>query len=122
MSEFDLKKQDFKEDFFVFSICLILVIVSLNAIFEFISNEDAKYLKQEVVNIKKEIKQYEEQNKKLSDKIVQYEDFLVKIDSSISVNNKKIDNLKKSTNEKINSFKSYDARMWEKYFADRYAK
>lgn len=122
MPEYDLKKQDLKEDFLVLSICLILVLVSINTIFEFVSNEDSKYLKQEVVKIKTEIKQYEEQNKKLSEKIVQYEDLLVKIDSSISVNNKKIDNLKKSTNEKINSFKSYDARMWEKYFTDRYAK
>lgn len=122
MPEYDLKKQDLKEDFLVLSICLILVLVSINTIFEFVSNEDSKYLKQEVVKIKTEIKQYDEQNKKLSQKIVQYEDLLVKIDSSISVNNKKIDNLKKSTNEKINSFKSYDARMWEKYFTDRYAK
>lgn len=122
MPEYDLKKQDLKEDFLILSICLILVLVSINTIFEFVSNEDSKYLKQEVVKIKTEIKQYEEQNKKLSDKIVQYEDLLIKIDSSISVNNKKIDNLKKSTNEKINSFKSYDARMWEKYFTDRYAK
>lgn len=122
MPEYDLKKQDLKEDFLVLSICLILVLVSINTIFEFVSNEDSKYLKQEVVKIKTEIKQYDEQNKKLSEKIVQYEDLLVKIDSSISVNNKKIDNLKKSTNEKINSFKSYDARMWEKYFTDRYAK
>lgn len=121
MREYDLKKQDLKEDFLILSICLILVLVSINTIFEFVSNEDSKYLKQEVVKIKTEIKQYEEQNKKLTDKIVKYEDLLVKIDSSISVNNKKIDNLKKSTNEKINSFKSYDARMWEKYFADRYA-
>lgn len=122
MPEYDLKKQDLKEDFLVLSICLILVLISINTIFEFVSNEDSKYLKQEVVKIKTEIKQYEEQNKKLSEKIVQYEDLLVKIDSSISVNNKKIDNLKKSTNEKINSFKSYDASMWEKYFTDRYAK
>lgn len=122
MPEYDLKKQDLKEDFLVLSIYLILVLISINTIFEFVSNEDSKYLKQEVVKIKTEIKQYEEQNKKLSEKIVQYEDLLVKIDSSISVNNKKIDNLKKSTNEKINSFKSYDARMWEKYFTDRYAK
>lgn len=120
MPEFDLKKQDLKEDFLVLSICLILVLISINTIFEFVSNEDSKYLKQEVVKIKTEIKQYEEQNKKLSDKIVQYEDLLVKIDSSISVNDKKIDNLKINTNEKINSFKSYDVRMWEKYFADRY--
>lgn len=120
MAELDLKKQDLKEDFLVLSICLILVLISINTIFEFVSNEDSKYLKDEVVKIKTEIKQYEEQNKKLSDKIVQYEGLLIKIDSSISVNDKKIDNLKINTNEKINSFKSYDVRMWEKYFADRY--
>jgi hypothetical protein len=47
---------------------------------------------------------------------------LIKIDSNIATNNQKIDILKNNTNEKINSFKSYDARMWEKFFTDRYKK
>jgi uncharacterized protein YlxW (UPF0749 family) len=122
MTEFNLKKQNLKEDIFIFSLSFIMVLISINIIFSYVSNEDSKYLKKEVKKIENEIKQYEEQNKKLSEKIIQYEALLTKIDSSISVNDKKIDNLKINTNEKINSFKSYDVRMWEKYFADRYAK
>jgi uncharacterized protein YlxW (UPF0749 family) len=122
MTEFNLKKQNLKEDIFIFSLSFIMVLISINIIFSYVSNEDSKYLKKEVKKIENEIKQYEEQNKKLSEKIIQYESLLTKIDSSISVNDKKIDNLKINTNEKINSFKSYDVRMWEKYFADRYAK
>ena len=122
MTEFNLKKQNLKEDIFIFSLSFLMVLISINIIFSYVSNEDSKYLKKEVKKIENEIKQYEEQNKKLSEKIIQYESLLTKIDSSISVNDKKIDNLKINTNEKINSFKSYDVRMWEKYFADRYAK
>ena len=35
---------------------------------------------------------------------------------------KMIDNLKKDEKTKIDNFKSYDARMYERYFTERYAK
>jgi hypothetical protein len=40
----------------------------------------------------------------------------------VNINNTKIENLKKYEKDKQNSFKSYDARMWEQFFADRYGK
>ena len=102
---------------------LVLVCLSLmNGFFNTWSNNDSEYLKKEFQNLKSEIKSYKDDNKKLSEKLVEYEKILVKIDTNISINNKKIDILKSSTNEKINNFKSYDARMWEKFFADRYKK
>ena len=94
----------------------------MNGFFNTWSNNDSEYLKKEFKNLKSEIQSYKDENKKLTEKLVEYEKILVKIDTNISRNNKKIDILKSSTNEKINSFKSYDAVMWEKFFADRYKK
>jgi hypothetical protein len=45
-----------------------------------------------------------------------------RINEAVNTNNIKIDNLKKNEKIQIDNFKSYDARMWEQYFADRYAK
>jgi predicted nucleic acid-binding Zn-ribbon protein len=107
----------------LFFAIIVLIILSLtNNLFSSFNNDNTKYLKEEMEQIKKGIKNYENENKKLQKKVVEYEKLLIKIDSNISTNNKKIDKLKLDTNEKINSFKSYDARMWEKFFADRYKK
>jgi peptidoglycan hydrolase CwlO-like protein len=103
-------------------ILVLILLLLTNGFFLISSNEDGKYLKNEVKQIKSGIEKYQSENKKLSEKIVEYEKILVKIDSNISRNNKKIDILKNNTNEKINSFKSYDADMWEKFFTDRYKK
>ncbi len=116
--------ENYKSQFnLIFLGLLVLVCLSLmNGFFNTWSNNDSEYLKKEFQNLKSEIKSYKDDNKKLSEKLVEYEKILVKIDTNISINNKKIDILKSSTNEKINNFKSYDARMWEKFFADRYKK
>lgn len=116
--------ENYKSQFnLIFLGLLVLVCLSLmNGFFNTWSNNDSEYLKKEFKSLKLEIQSYKDENKKLTKKLVEYEKILVKIDTNISKNNKKIDNLKTQTNEKINSFKSYDARMWEKFFADRYKK
>ncbi len=116
--------ENYKSQFnLIFLGLLVLVCLSLmNGFFNTWSNNDSEYLKKEFQNLKSEIQSYKDENKKLTEKLVEYEKILVKIDTNISRNNKKIDILKSSTNEKINSFKSYDAVMWEKFFADRYQK
>ena len=116
--------ENYKSQFnLIFLGLLVLVCLSLmNGFFNTWSNNDSEYLKKEFKSLKLEIQSYKDENKKLTKKLVEYEKILVKIDTNISKNNKKIDNLKIQTNEKINSFKSYDARMWEKFFADRYKK
>lgn len=98
-------------------ICNIVQLMFVNQTFQ---NSD--YLKNEVVKIQSDIKKYESENKLILEKIKEYEKDIVKIDSNISRNNKNIDILKNKYNEKINNFKSYDARMWEEFFADRYKK
>lgn len=122
MLNYNFTKKEIKQDLLILFLGIILVIVSFNSLMSFVSNDDNKYLKNEISKIEKEIKKYEVENKKLTDKIIGYEKMLLKIDSSISNNNTKIDKLKISTNEKINSFKSYDALMWEKFFTERYEK
>lgn len=116
--------ENYKSQFnLIFLGLLVLVCLSImNGFFNTWSNDDSEYLKKEFKNLKSEIQSYKDENKKLTEKLVEYEKILVKIDTNISRNNKKIDILKSSTNEKINSFKSYDAVMWEKFFADRYKK
>lgn len=116
--------ENYKSQFnLIFLGLLVLVCLSLmNGFFNTWSNNDSEFLKKEFKSLKLEIQSYKDENKKLTKKLAEYEKILVKIDTNISKNNKKIDNLKTQTNEKINSFKSYDARMWEKFFADRYKK
>lgn len=113
---------NFKLNTVLFGLLGLVVLMIVSNLFSVFINDNSKYLKQEVKAIKSEIKNYKEQNEKLNQKLADYEKILVKIDTNISINNKKIDKLKLETNEKINSFKSYDARMWEKFFADRYKK
>ena len=98
-------------------ICNIVQLMFVNQTFK---NSD--YLKNEVIKIQSDIKKYQSENKLILEKIKEYEKDIVKIDSNISINNKNIDKLKSKTNEKINNFKSYDARMWEDFFANRYKK
>ena len=117
----EYKPKGLKNDLMFLGFLIIILFLTLNTFISYISNGDNKYLVKEVDRINSQIKIYQEENKKLSEKISVYEKLLVKIDSSISINEKKIDKLKISTNEKINSFKSYDAVMWEKFFADRYS-
>lgn len=107
----------------IFLALIVLICLSLmNGLFNTWSNDNTKYLKEEVKSIKSEIESYKKENEKLNQKLIEYEKILVEIDTNISINNKKIDILKNNYNEKINNFKSYDARMWEKFFTDRYKK
>lgn len=120
----DYDKNSFKKIVFILCIFAFLFMIAniLQLAFLRVNNESSKYLEKEVKNIKYEIDKYAKQNEKLQKDLIKYDYLLLKIDSNISINNKKIDKLKLNTNEKINSFKSYDARMWEKFFADRYKK
>jgi ABC-type Na+ efflux pump permease subunit len=118
-------EKDTKKSYIILSLLFIILLIIINITqftFTKSSFDNSKFIKNEVKEIKSDIEKYEKDNKKLSEKIATYEKMLIKIDSNIATNNQKIDILKNNTNEKINSFKSYDARMWEKFFTDRYKK
>ena len=105
---------------------VFVIILIIGNIFQFMyinqTFQNSDYLKKEVIKIESDIKKYQLENKRILEKQKKYENDIKKIDSNISRNNKNIDILKNKYNEKINDFKSYDARMWEKFFTDRYKK
>lgn len=118
-------EKDTKKNYLIILVGFVVLLILLNIVqfnYSKFTFDNSAYIKNEVKQIKSDIEKYAEENEKLSKKIVEYEKMLTKIDSNISRNNENIDILKNKTNEKINSFKSYDAVMWEKYFADRYKK
>lgn len=118
-------EKDTKKNYLVLLLGFVVLLILLNIVqfnYTKFSFDNSDFIKNEVKEIKSDIQKYSEENEKLSKKIAEYEKMLIKIDSNISRNNDNIDILKNKTNEKINSFKSYDAVMWERYFADRYKK
>ena len=111
---------------YLWLLLVFVIILIIGNIFQFMyinqTFQNSDYLKKEVIKIESDIKKYQLENKRILEKQNKYENDIKKIDSNISRNNKNIDILKNKYNEKINDFKSYDARMWEKFFADRYKK
>lgn len=122
MSKFNVDTQNTKFNLVFLGIIALLVLSLTNNLFSTFINEDSKYLKKEIIKIEKQINEYQLENKKIIEKEKELEKAIIKVDSNISRNNKNIDKLKIKTNEKINNFKSYDARMWEEFFANRYKK
>ena len=88
------------------------------------SNESIKvnYIKKEIEDLKNDIDDIYKSEKALDKKIDTFNLRIKNIHEAIKINNTKIDNLKEYEKTQIDKFKSYDARMWEKYFTDRYAK
>lgn len=88
------------------------------------SSQDIKidYIKKEISNLKKDVDNIYKAEKALDKKIDSFNYQIEKVHKAVNINNKKIDNLKKYEKDKIDSFNSYNARMWEKYFTDRYSK
>jgi peptidoglycan hydrolase CwlO-like protein len=118
-------EKDTKKNYLVLLIIFVIFLIIINLFqlnYSKFGFDNSKFIKNEVKEIKSDIEKYEKENKKLNEKLVEYQNILIKIDSNIATNNQKIDILKNNTNEKINSFKSYDSRMWEKFFTDRYKK
>jgi peptidoglycan hydrolase CwlO-like protein len=120
----DIQK-DTKKTYLILILIFILILIISNVIqFMFVNQtfENSDYLKKEVVKIESNIKKYQSDNKLILEKIQEHEESISKIDSNILTNNESIDKLKNKSNEKINSFKHYDARMWEDFFSNRYKK
>ena len=84
--------------------------------------QKVNYIKKEITNLKDEVEAIHESEKALDKKIDTFNLEIKNIHEAVTINNTKIENLKKYEKVQIDKFKSYDARMWEQYFADRYAK
>jgi seryl-tRNA synthetase len=80
------------------------------------------YIKQEISNLKDDVKEIYKSEKALDKKIDTFNIQIKNIHEAVNTNNTKIENLKRDEKIQIDKFKSYDANMWERYFTDRYSK
>jgi peptidoglycan hydrolase CwlO-like protein len=105
---------------------VLLLIVFITQIFSLMSSsnqlEKVSYIKSEMKKNQSIIDSIYKKNKDLDKKIENFNSKLEVLDNSINANNSKIDKLKKDEKNKVDSFKHYNASMWEKYFTDRYSK
>jgi septal ring factor EnvC (AmiA/AmiB activator) len=105
---------------------LMVCLVFCFQVFNLFSNgnevQKVNYIKKEITNLKDEVEAIHESEKALDKKIDTFNLEIKNIHEAVTINNTKIENLKKYEKVQIDKFKSYDARMWEQYFADRYAK
>jgi uncharacterized coiled-coil DUF342 family protein len=86
-----------------------------------VSNHNVKELKNQINTIQENVDGIYKENEKIDKKIDGFKSVITQIDKDITINNTKIDNLKKYEKDTKDSFRTYDADMWERYFADRYA-
>jgi seryl-tRNA synthetase len=105
---------------------ILAVLVLVFQLFILLSNGrealKVNYIKEEISNLKEDVEEIYKSEKALDKKIDTFNLQIKNIHEAVIVNNKKIENLKRDEKIQIDKFKSYDARMWEKYFTDRYAK
>jgi len=107
---------------------LLLILVGLLLVFQMFSvigkgKEALKvnYIKEEIQGLKDEVNEIYKSEKALDKKIDTFNTRIKNIHEAITINNIKIENLKKYEKVKVDNFKSYDARMYEEYFAERYS-
>jgi septal ring factor EnvC (AmiA/AmiB activator) len=107
-------------------IFLMLLAVFIALVFSLLSSgnqiEKIKYIKQEIAKSQIVIDSIYKVNKKLDKQIIKLNSKIKILDNNIEANNDKIDKLKKDEKTQIDSFKHYNASMWEKYFSNRYSK
>lgn len=103
--------------FFGVIFMLLLFYIMFNGL---VSNHNVKELKNQINTIQENVDGIYEKNEKIDKKIDGFKSVITKIDKDITINNTKIDNLKKYEKNTKDSFRTYDADMWERYFADRY--
>ena len=108
---------------------LVLILAGLVLVFQLFSlfsngREALKvnYIKDEISKLKEDVDEIYKSEKALDKKIDTFNFKIKTIHEAVTINNTKIENLKKYEKVQIDKFKSYDARMWERYFTDRYSK
>ena len=107
-------------------LCALIIAVLLMGLYiksEYFNSDTNKVndLKKDMLTIKDNIEKIKNKNSAIDEKIDSLKVNIDTIHKKIDKNNKKLENLDKYEKDKKNSFRSYDADMWERYFADRYA-
>ncbi len=102
-------------------ICLVFCFQVFNLFSNGTESVKVDYIKKEINGLKDDVNEIHKSEKALDKKIDTFNYQIKNIHEAVTINNTKIENLKKYEKVQNDKFKSYDARMWEKYFADRYA-
>ena len=84
--------------------------------------QKVNYIKSEISKLKDDVNNIYKSENEMGQKIDTFNIRIQRIHEVVTINNTKIENLKKDEKAKLDDFKSYDARKWEQYFANRYAK
>lgn len=103
-------------------VCLMFSVQVYNLFYNGGEVQKVDYIKKEISNLKKDVEAIYKSEKELGKKIDTFNIRIKGIHEQVKLNNTKIDKLKENGKIQIDNFKSYDARMWERYFTDRYAK
>ena len=112
-----------KLNFTIILVVSFFVIEAFN-IFSFGGSQMRKidYIKKEIEHNKIIVDSLNKANKTLQINIATFNKKLKDLDAGIDENNNKIDKIKRDGKVKIDSFNYYNARMWESFFTNRYAK
>jgi len=102
-------------------ICLVFSFQVFNLFSNSTEAVKVDYIKKEINSLKDDVNEIHKSEKALDKKIDTFNYEIKNIHEAVTINNTKIENLKKYEKVENDKFKSYDARMWEEYFADRYA-
>ena len=84
--------------------------------------QKVNYIKSEISKLKDDVNKIYKSENEMGQKIDTFNLRIKGIHEAVTINNTKIENLKKDEKTKLDNFKSYDANKWEQYFANRYAK
>lgn len=103
-------------------VCLMFSVQVYNLFYNGGEVQKVDYIKKEISNLKKDVEAIYKSEKELGKKIDTFNIRIKSIHEEVKLNNAKIDKLKENGKIQIDNFKSYDARMWERYFTDRYTK
>jgi len=103
-------------------VCLIFCFQLFNLFSNGNEVQKVNYIKKEITNLKDEVEAIYESEKALDKKIDTFNLQIKNIHEAVTINNTKIENLKKYEKVQIDNLKSYNARMYEQYFTDRYSK
>ncbi len=112
----------FKISLLTVAICFLFAIEVYNLYFTDTQEKKIDKLNGEIKKLNQEVSNIYRSYDSVGFKIDGFKKEIKDIEILIESNNRKIDNLKKYEQDQKNSFKSYDARMWEQYFTDRYKK
>jgi len=114
----DISKKFTPIYFFGVIFMLLLFYIMFNG---YVGNNNVMELNKQINTIQENVDGIYKENEKIDKKIDGFKSVIIQIDKSITKNNTKIDNLKQYEKDTKDSFNSYDANMWERYFAERYA-